>query len=439
MIKLRPFELGLLVIFGVLLIASIFFLKTYEGGNDCSDSKECVDLGRSVQVWGTLPDDKFNSVIYAIANEDESYKVVSYRYIPPENFDRVLVDALADQTPPDLLFMSHEKLVEHRSRLQPISYDSFPERDFRNLYIDGASIFALQDGIYAFPIMVDPLVMYWNRDILSDNGFLTSPKSWEEIVSSMAPAITIRDFNRRIQLSTLAMGEYVNIKNAFPMLSTLLLQAGSPMVSESKNGEYMVRLNESGANTSVPLTKSLDFYTSFNNVNNSLYSWNRTLSLDQDVFLREDLAFYFGYGSEARGLEAKNPNLNFDIAEIPQGENSTNKRVYGNFYGLFIPKSANNKQGAYQVMNEIGSQNRAKVLADGYNMAPVHRNSLSLGSNDVYGRIIYLSAFNTRAWLNPDLDQVDGILSRTLEDMSANRQDSTRAANDMIGRLQAVY
>ena len=64
--------------------------------------------------------------------------------------------------------MSHEKLVEHRSRLQSIPYESFPERDFRNRYIDGASIFAMRDGVYAFPLMVDPLVMYWNRDIFSD-------------------------------------------------------------------------------------------------------------------------------------------------------------------------------------------------------------------------------------------------------------------------------
>ncbi|MEZ4104490.1 MAG: extracellular solute-binding protein [Candidatus Paceibacterota bacterium] len=437
MLKLRPFELGLVVTFGVLMIAALVLLNTYESPS-CEEDGTCLDLKGGVSIWGTLSDDVFSSMMIDLREDNESFRTVSYRYIPPEDFDKVLVDALADQTPPDLLFMSHERLVKHRSRLQPISYDSFPERDFRNLYIDGASIFALQDGVYAFPVMVDPLVMYWNRDILSDNGFLTPPKNWEELVSSMAPLITIRDFNRRIQLSTLAMGEYVNVKNAFPILSTLLLQAGSPMVSESKNNEYMVKLNESNS-VKIPLTKTLDFYTSFSNVNNSLYSWNRTLGLDQDVFLREDLAFYFGYGSEARGLEEKNPNLSFDIAEVPQGENSTNKRVYGNFYGFFIPKSANNKQGAYQVMSEIGSQNRAKVLADGYNMAPVHRSSLSLGSNDVYGRIIYLSAYNTRAWLNPDLEQTDDILSRALEDISANRQDTTRTANDVVGRLQAVY
>lgn len=234
------------------------------------------------------------------------------------------------------------------------------------------------------------------------------------------------------------MGEYTNIKNSFPILSMLLIQSGSNLVGES-GSQYRVNLNTSAGSTAAPLTTALTFFTSFSNVNNSLYGWNRSLSLDRDMFLREDLALYFGFGSEGRELEAKNPNLSFDIAEVPQGENVVNKRTYGNFYGLFVLKAAKNKSGAYTVMNTLGEQQFAKRIADANNLAPVYRTSLQMGSNDVYGRVIYSSAFNTRAWLNPDPDRVRGVFTQSIEDISSNRRNITSVAGDTVARLQQIY
>lgn len=432
--KLRPFELGLVMTFGVLALVALFLMRTYEPKPDDS----AVIVSGPVTIWGTLPATVFSQILGELSETYDSYRNVSYRYIAPESFDRMVVDALADQNPPDILLMSHERMVKHRSRLQSIPYESFPVRDFRNRYIDGAGIFALNDGVYAFPVAVDPLVMYWNRDTLSTNGFLTPPATWEEIVNEVAPALTKRDFNRTIQKSAVAMGEYTNIKNSFPIISMLLIQSGSNLVSES-GSQYRVNLNTSAGSTAAPLTTALTFFTSFSNVNNSLYGWNRSLSLDRDMFLREDLALYFGFGSEGRELEAKNPNLSFDIAEVPQGENVVNKRTYGNFYGLFVLKAAKNKSGAYTVMNTLGEQQFAKRIADANNLAPVYRASLQMGSNDVYGRVIYSSAFNTRAWLNPDPDRVRGVFTQSIEDISSNRRNITSVAGDTVTRLQQIY
>ena len=432
--KLRPFELGLIVLFALLFLVALVLLRTYEPDKD----PNAVDP--NVVIWGTLPADTFERVIDEIGDKDSSYRTVSYRYVDPNNFDETFLNALADQKPPDAILMSHEKLVEHRSRLQSIPYESFPERDFRNRYIDGASIFAMRDGVYAFPLMVDPLVMYWNRDIFSDKNFLTPPKTWEEIVNVLAPALTMRDFNRNVQLSTMAMGEYGNVKNAFPVLSTLLLQSGSSFVTEDENNRYEILINDTSEGTLArPLEKVLGFYTGFSNVNNSLYDWNRTLGLDQDRFLSEDLAIYFGYGSEGRGFETKNPNLSFDIAEVPQGNGVTNKRTYGNFYGFFIPKTAKNKAGALRVIETLSQDHYAKIFADSYNMAPVQRSLLSVGSNDVYGRIIYQSAPNARGWLNPDLDRLNKLVQEEVEDINSNRDTVDNTADDISTRLKQIY
>ncbi len=433
--KLRPFELILVVVFSVLLVLALVILRTYK-----PEAEEGVvaNIG-VVNIWGTLPAEAMNTLLAELAQAQEGYRGVSYRYVSPQSFDEVFVNALADGTGPDLLFISHESLVKHRSRLEAVPYESFPVRDFRSQYVDGASIFALSDGIYAYPVAVDPLMLYWNRDLFSFNNFVTAPLSWEEIVSDTVPALTVRDFNRTIQQSALAMGEYSNVQNAFGIISMLILQGGSPMVIEDM-GQYKIRLDERvESGQSRPLSSAITFYTNFNAVSNTLYSWNRSLPLDRDMFLSEELALYFGYGSEAREIEKRNPNLSFDIAQVPQGADATVKRTYGKFYGLAVPRTTKNKFGAYTVRQELASSANAKRLADGYLLAPIHRSTLVASSNDVYGRIIYEAVPVTRGWLSPDRAEADQVFATLLSDVVSNRSSIPGAVADSLGRLQQAY
>jgi len=433
--KLRPFELALVAIFGILLLLAIALLRAYSPTVD----PDINSLKNGVSIWGTVPEVAFVDLLKQISTTDPNYKNVTYRYISPDRFDSVFVNALADQNPPDLIFLNHEQLVEHRNRLQPITYDSFPLRDFRSLYIDGAEIFALSDGIYALPIAVDPLVLYWNRDIFADSGLLKAPATWEEVVNQTVPTFIVRDSNRDINRAAIAMGEYSNIKNALPVLSLLLLQAGSGMVGDS-GANYELRLDETigqvGAN---PFVNVATFFTNFSNTDNTLYSWNTSLRPDTEMFLSEDLAVYFGLASEGLSLAARNPNLSFDVSEVPQGASATVKRNYGVFYGLAVPKAAKNKTGAAIVLQTLSETANATKLANLNGFAPVERTSLAAGSNDIFGRVAYASAIYSRGWLSPDRNRLDVILQQMVNSINANRNNISSAASDAIKQISQIY
>lgn len=433
--KLRPFELVLVIVFGTLFILALILLRTYSA----EETEVTTSIGDGVTVWGVLPSEVFDTVLQAKAQTDSGFSRVSYRYVPPEDFDRIFLDALADQKAPDLILLPHDKLVKNRNRLQAIPYESYPIRDFRNSYIDGAEIFALSDGVYGLPIGVDPLVMYWNRDIFSNKNIIVPPSTWEGLVNEVVPALTERDYSRNIKRAAVAMGEYQNIKNALPILSSLMLQGGSAMVVDASS-QYNIKLDQTANNSPArPFENAVTFFTNFSNVSNSLYSWNRSLPLDRDMFLSEDLAVYFGFASEGRVLEEKNPNLNFDVAEIPQGATATMKRTYGLFYALAIPRAAANKNGAYTVMQELTSEANVKQITDGYNLAPVSRTLLAQGSNDIYGRVSYLSASNARGWLNPEPKALGDILTKMLEDISSNRSDTKSSIEDTLKKIEYIY
>lgn len=432
--NLRPFELFLVLGFGILGLLALGLLATYKPPADTTK----VALG-AVEIWGTLPEDAFYATLKPLLETQPSYAAISYTEKDPSTFDSEVLNALAEDRGPDLLLLPHEALVSYRSKIQPIPFENFPARDFKNLYIDGAEIWAMSDGVYGYPLAIDPLVMYWNRDILSSKNVLNAPKTWEAIVNDIVPTFVERDFNRNITLSPVAFGEYRNVTNAAEIISMLTIQGGSSLVSEGSEGRYIMGLNQTPDKSRAPLEAAATFYTNFASPSNPLYSWNRARPIDRDAFLSEDLILYFGKGSEARGIAAQNPNLNFDIAEVPQGAAATVRRTYGTFYGLSLLKSSDNKSGAYLAMQLIGGADFSKAMADYLDMAPVYRSSLSAGSADTYGRIIYTTAVVARGWLSPAPTKVDAILAEMVEDILANRRRPGDAAGDAVGRMSQEY
>lgn len=432
--KLRPFELVLVVVFIGLALLSLLFLSTYKNN---SDGEEEFVVG-SVQIWGTLDRTVMGEIITKLRESNKVYSDVTYRYIDPNDLNMQLVNALADGVGPDLLLTSHEQLITLRNRLTPVTYESVALRDVRSTYIDGAEIFALSDGLYAYPITVDPLMLYWNRDLLTTAGFLAPPQTWEDLVNTYTTALTTREFDRTITQSAVALGEYENIRNSFGIISALLIQAGSGLVEETGT-EYHIKLNESIAAGAPPLRSVADFYTRFSRPNNTLYSWNRSFTEDRAQFISEDLALYFGYASEGYEIERLNPNLNFDIAELPQGAAATIRRTYGKFYGVSLVRNADNVPGAAAVMRVLAGSTYAQEIANRTGMVPVLRELVARGSDDTYGRLGYRSAPVAYGWLNPSRPAVDAVFTTMTRDITEGRYTESEAAEDAVTRLEQTY
>ena len=434
--KLRPFELALVIIFIVLGLVALALLAGYDRKPAAPEGGVAVD--GSVQIWGTMPGNGMSQMLASLASQYDSYRNVSYRSIPAAQFDEILLNALADGTGPDIVLLSHESLVDVRRRIVPYSYDVFPQRDIRDTYVPGAQIFALSDGMYALPLAVDPLVMYWNRDILATEGFLQPPRTWEELVNVQFPELIVRDFDRTIRRGVVAMGEYGNVRNSFGILSMLLTQGGTAGVVETDRG-YEIRLQQSIGGTGNPLRSAVDFYTRFSRPSNTYYSWNRSFTGDREAFTGEQLAFYFGYASEAREIERLNPNLNFDIAEVPQNAESSVRRTYGRFYGLSLLRTSDNPNGAYAVMAQLNKTNLAAKIAVDSELVPAHSAAVSAGSNDVYGRVAYQSTGIAYGWLSPELAATNQVFATMTGDINENRRNLDESINDALGRLEQAF
>lgn len=431
--NIRPFQIGLIAAFALVALASLAILATYKGIGGLAQNP----YGERVLIWGTFEESAFNTLIQEIARENRNFQVVKYVEKDPRTFNDELVNAIAVGNGPDAIILDSEDLVTLRDKIQAISYDTFPVRPLKDQYLDGFEIFSLNNGLYAIPFAVDPMVMYWSRDLFSSGGLAEPPATWESLTDTVEQ-LTLRDASRDIKQATVAFGEYENVENAKGVLLTLLLQSGSLMVTEGQT-RYEVKLDTSSDTSRKPLFSSLQFYVEFNNVSSPLYSWNRTFLSDRSAFLGERLALYFGYGSEAENLRNQNPNLNLDVASIPQGSGATIKRVYGKFYGFSILASSPNKNGTYQALLALADSSNNAVLTKELRLAPAHRSTISAGTSDAISTLVFNQALIARGWLDPERDESDEIFRRMVEDVVSGRQQIGAASSDVVRRLELAY
>jgi ABC-type glycerol-3-phosphate transport system substrate-binding protein len=432
--NIRPFEIILIAIFAGAALAGLIYLSTMKGGTNPEDRP----YGERVSVWGTFDQSAVDTVINNQVSTDSSFSVVKYRRIDERSFESELLNAIADGNPPDLILLPHDLLVSFRSKLTVIPFETIPERTFRDTYIDGAQIFMRSNGTYAIPFAVDPLVLFWNRDLFSNEGLAEPPKTWESLVNETTPRLTVSDSRRVITQSAIGMGEFINVKNAKEILSMLFFQSGTTIAEELEDS-YIITLQTSQKNSGSPAPAALNFYTQFVSPASSAYTWSRSQQFDRNAFTAGKLGMYFGKGTEIRDIEDENPNLSFDIAPVPQAQGATALRNYGTFYGFAIPKTSRNVSGAYLAAMKLTESAIVRELTTSLGLTPAHRALYSGTPTSVYDEVLRESALIARGWLDPAPKETSTIFKTMVESITSGRSDADGAVNDALYSLEVLY
>jgi ABC-type glycerol-3-phosphate transport system substrate-binding protein len=312
---------------------------------------------------------------------------------------------------------------------------SIPVRTVQDTYIQEAELYLQASGTFALPFAVDPMVKYWKK-IYSQAQELQILQILGAEFPLLVGELTKSDSNANIKQSLASLGEYRNINNAKELISTLIMQAGSSIVEGDAYGNYKSTLYSSVSGQSmVPAVSAMNFYTEYANPKKTVYSWNRSLPSSKQFFLAENLALYFGFASEYNDIKQKNPNLNFDVAMMPQTVDAKNKVTFGRMYGFSLMKSSPNIVQAYQMISLLTGKQAATVFAKVSDFAPVRRDLISEGTKDSVKTIFYSSALISKAWLDPDMVKTDSIFKNMVENITTGRSDAGGAVQDASGEI----
>lgn len=428
--KISLFQGILIGVFGLGAVIGLFVFATYtsNGGSD--------DVG-TVVIWGVLPQDDIQAALTVIGQTNTNLKSVSYIQKNPETLSSELASAIATGVSPDLVLASQEDIRTLAKFINPISFGALSISTFTDTFIDGAGIFTAQGGYYGIPFLVDPLVLFYNRSILSSSGIAKPPATWEAL-TGLVPNVATLTPTRQIKRGLIALGTYGNVSNARGILSSLFLQTGVPLSSYSSNGLLSANLG-STAESGVPAGQSvLGFYTQFADPSKVSYTWNASLSNSRQMFLVGDLALYLGYVSEARYLRSANPNLNFSVALLPQPATAQVKRTYGLIYSFMIPRGARNGAGAYQVAAVLSNPSEQSIAAGATGLAPANLNVLAAAPIDPTAAVAYSEALYTRGWLSPAQGDTDAIFSGMINNVISGRMTLEAALGSAERALSAL-
>lgn len=417
--KLSTFQIVLLAVFGFAAVLGLILFANFGG---FGSSKEQVG---AVSIWGTLPKDLIEAQLTELSAGSDAYANVSYTQVSADGFSNTFANAIASGASPDLVLISQEQIMAEASKLQFISYATIPQRTYVDSFLPLFELFLTTEGTYGVPYVLDPLVMYYNRQALATAGIATAPSSWEAI-SGLAPTMSVKDASGTVSKSTIALGEYANIQNARAIVSLLMLQAGSPITEKTTQGTRSALVGDQSFGQS-PAESALSFYTQYANPAKTVYSWNRSMPNSRQAFIAGDLAFYLGYASERPFLEEANPNLDFDMALVPQPSTATSRSTYGLGYAFALPKQAINPTGAFAVATALTGEASMKTVADALSMAPARRAALDANTADTFAPIIYQSALISRGWLSPAPTVTDGIFAGMISNVTTGRLNATQA------------
>ena len=369
-------------------LISIFFFSLLVFGFGCKTS--ATELAASVRpvtinywtVFDNVAELKKRAADYKAIYPNVTVNIKQVRY---EEFDRLFINALADDVQPDIVSIHTRWLKKYEPRLSPmlestkmgrlvqtgtITKDTAVVTDINNLptlknlqddYVSAVAEDVVRGGkIYGLPLAIDTLGVFYNQALLDKGGIAQPPENWDDF-STAVKAITKLDKDGKIIQSGVALGTGKNIDNSFDIISAIMQQNGVTMASKGSVG-FAGGLDKKPLPTH-PSLQALGFYTNFARPTTDLYSWNEEQTNAFDGFIRGKVAFYFGFGYEYNRIVSRAPDLKLGVLPLFQVDANKKANVV-NYWLEAVTKKAKNKNEAWDFVRFLSTPENLKKYSD---------------------------------------------------------------------------
>jgi multiple sugar transport system substrate-binding protein len=276
----------------VLIVIVIFFISRFiSGGKPKSEV--------SLSYWGLWENEAVMKSLIDEYTKDNPKLQIKYELQSQTEYRERLQAAIARGEGPDI-FRYHNTWVPMLSNeLEPIPQDVMKSKDLAETYPPVVSHdVVVNNKYYGVPLMIDGLLLFYNKDLLSEIGKMP-PTTWEEF-EAVAGALTIKDGFGTIERAGAAIGTAENVEHFSDIIGLLLYQ----------NGTDLNNITSSEAET------ALTFYTFFAQSPNNVWDANQDNSIA--AFAGGKVGMIFAPSWQVFTIKALNPNINFGTAPVPQ-------------------------------------------------------------------------------------------------------------------------
>lgn len=424
-----------LIIIGSVLVIVLFFTLVFLGVIPGLRT----DLGGKTELlmWGVY--DSADDFAGSFARLNAALPNLSIRYIQkdPLTYETELVNALALGSAPDIVMVHNSWLPKHANKLSPAPAVTFDLKAVRDLFPSVVEQDFVSGGnVYALPLYIDTLALYYNQELLDAAGLVSPPLTWDEFVAAVDKLKSVDRSGKITRAAAAIGGSADSVNRAADLIYLLMLQSGARMV----DSDYINAVFADYYKDSVrPGLSALEFYTQFSNPRSSHYTWNDSLHYSLDSFTEGTTAMIFDYSFSRETVTSKNPFLKFGVAKVPQLSDAPIPVNFADYWGLSVLNRSPYRALAWQAVAFLTADTGA---AGDYLTAtsrpPALRSLLSSCSRSVTLSPFCSQTLTARTWPRPDRDKVDAIFSDSVKSVLNGKLsvlNALREAQDNITLL----
>jgi len=394
----------------------------------------------TLEFWGVFDDrSAFDKVVTDFQAQNPGVKVL-YRQFSYEDYERNLIDALAAGAGPDIVMVHNTWLPKHGDKLKALpatipgqKQPLLTIQDFKANFVDVAfGDFVFNNQIYALPLYVDTLALFYNKDILNSAGISRPPQDWEEFNSDVE-TITRIDGSGQIIQSGAAIGTAKNINRSTDLLLALMIQTGVRMTdADDMSATFSSRVN----NTPVGET-TLKYYTDFANPSVRTYTWNDVQHYSVDAFTEGKTAMMFNYSHKVGDLKNKASRLNFGVAPMPQ-VSSTDVKNYANYWGVGVTANSKFSNEAWKFVAYLASKEGAQSYLSATLRPSARRDLIELQRNDLDIGVFAVQALSARSWYQIDNTAIESIFADMIDDVNFRKMSVKDSLSNAESRVNVL-
>lgn len=382
----------------------------------------------TLNVWGTVDADiidRFKKGYEAVRKNVE----VEYRFLPEAGYEEAVVSALAAGEGPDVFMIPAKSLSRNKNKLYPAPAAQFGLARLRELFPAVVEQdFTDQGKVYALPLYVDTLALFYNRGLLDRASLVRPPQTWEEL-RDFVPHLRTLDQGGRITQAAVAIGgSKRSVPHAPDILMNLMLQNG--LFAFGQASDYSDIASEAGL-------RAMNSYIQFANSAAPEYTWNDAQPNAYESFGGGKAAMVFGYRKDIIELKRKYPFLDIGVTAMPQA--GANPITYADYWGFAVSRQSGAPEWAWDfILNFTTIPQNATMYVQATGLPPALRSVIGNYLNDVDLGVFARQALTARSWREPDEVKVSEFLNEAISGVLGGRFNSYQALQQAQAKINQL-
>ncbi|MBI2033617.1 MAG: extracellular solute-binding protein [Candidatus Liptonbacteria bacterium] len=410
----------------VLVLIILIFLNL----RSSSPQSQAVTL----TVWGFEDRNAFDAILQGYKTL-RSNVTISYEKIEENNYESVLLNALASGQGPDVFMIRNRALPREKNKLAPAFPQTFTLLNLQEQFPQVVEQDFVSEGqVYALPLYLDTLALIYNKSVLDQAGIVAPPKTWDEF-QKIIPSLRVLSPTGQVLKAGVAIGgSEKTVKNGVDIINLLMLQNGVKMTDDGNTAATFA-----SRGSGLGGLGAFDFYLQFANAGSPYYTWNESQPNSLESFASGKAAMILGYQKNLTEMRNKNPFLKASIAPVPQPSGSETVVSYADYVGLAASKqSLASNWGWDFIIYATTNLDIQKAYLQTTGHPPALRSFIAEALSKPELGVFAKQALTARSWYQADDVKIKEILNSAILSVitgQAAPDKALRQAEDQVSQL----